>query len=101
MLASSLTQKEGRDRTRVSKRLVVMPHELLQQLNRARSYNELVMVRPESIRDPTSERTLIKSLHILKPNRESFNGSVHQFGHQPHDRAGVDAAAEKCAERDV
>ena len=101
MAGRLLAQQERRQRARVPERLVVVLDEALDQLRRVRLHHELGVLRPVAPRDRLRVRTLVEPLGVLEPDRERRDAPVTGLRHESDHCGGVDAPAQKRAERHV
>ena len=81
MLPRDLAEQERRDRTRVAKRLIVVPDEPLHRLDGIRMDNGLVMFGFETFRHCAGERPLIEAIPVLEPDRECLDRLTHHACH--------------------
>ena len=90
-----------RNRRRVRERLVVVPHQVREDLDGVRPDDELVVVGAVAPRHQAGVRRARRNFFSSKPIENVLTGPRPELRHQRDDGARVDAAAEKRAERHV
>ena len=86
MRAGDLAEQEGRHRARVSERLVVVPHEALDEVDGVRADDVLVVIGAVPVGHLPCVRALVEALPVLEADRERLDGAVDQLGHQADHR---------------
>src|SRR5687768_18523348 len=91
VLAGDLGDIPGRDGGRIGERFVEMTYQLIEDAERVRTDNELMMLGAEVIRYGSSVLEFIE-LRIIETNREGLDRTVGCFGHEADHGARVDSA---------
>ena len=100
LAARHLGQVVHRDHRGVGERLVHLPHQPRQQLERARPHHELAVIGAEVRRDAARLLELAELL-LLETDAEGLDRLRHRLGHQRHHHAGIDPARQERSERHV
>ena len=100
MLPGQAGHEVGRNRGGVREGLVEAGQHLVEDLQVARLHQQLVMLGAELLRDLARVRKLVVAV-LSKADRERLDGQAGSPGHDRHHGAGIEAAAEERADRDI